>query len=477
MLNKYTILSAMYRYGEYNSTWNRKNIEMLFLENSPSRNFIERAFIKRDVLKKYNITDKDSCLKVIEGFFSHAAIENPCMLILYQLWNRYDEKLNLDEIENALSQEFDFEEIARVYYDGIVEVSPYKIEIDHYVETIKEHLKALYNRGKLQLFMEFFKTFNWLIRVAGNSLLIGYNISRTVDIITKSTSAGFISEETCYRYLDRIGGVVQTKFFSWEQYLASCLLGKLYTQYSTGVTDLAAIKKSSYIKSIFLLTNAPNDMLSVASIWPVDNMKAFASVVDHFFKFDMHYDESHLEEASLSDEEARAIELFRKVIFNPAMDGGIGCYFSATDEKGNFYHPLMAVGKRFLFWDVIAKRNQRYAIETSEEELPFLMTNQATFTNKAVYIFERKMLIKRDLIPVKWEDVQFSFKVGHSCEFINVYINGHRVGYLPLYLSRLGVKKENDFIRVNGVKLNELFDTSAEKERLMELFGGIAKRF
>ncbi len=475
MINKYTMLGAMYRYEINSYTWSQKKIESTFLETTATRNFITRALVKRDVLKNFNIVDKNSCLSIIEDFFRQSTIENPSLLVLYHLWNRYDKLLDLQTINEALSKEFDFKDIVQSYYTEVIELSPYSIEVEDYEESLKEKLKTLCNGGQLNHYIEFFKTYNWLIRLSGSSLLLGYDISRAVEIITKSTTAGYLSSSDCDLFLNRIGHVVKQRFNSWEQYFASCLLGKVFLMYDSSDFNLTKLKESNYIKAVYGLSKSSNRIPLLSGLWPNSNLIGFSKVIDRFFHFDVYEDESHLNDYVLRPDEVTAIDLFKHVVFEPAIKLGVGCYFSASDEKGNFYHPLMAVGKRFIFWDVIARRNHKYNIETSIDEIPFLMTNQATFTNKAVYIFERKMLIKRDLIPIKWADVQFSFKVGYSCEFINVYINGHKVGYLPLYLSRIGVENDSELFRMSDVKLNELFKKE-ESILLEKLFNDIPNR-
>lgn len=469
------MLCAMYRYEPLSGTWNGKKVESEFLDLRSAKNFITKGIVKRDILNKYNIVDRDSCLLAVEKLFNRSATEDPEVLMLYQIWNRYDETLDKATVEHALNEEFDFNDIVSFYCASICSIIPYQISADKYVETLKENLISLLESERIDFYIEFFRTYNWLFRLVDQNLFLGFDVARSVQIITQSHTAGFIEENECNEFLNKIGHHVEKRFVSWEQYLGSCILGKIYNLFAGSMKSLSVLKQSTFINAIYGIANAQNEFLKDSNLWATSDLKGFAKELDSQFHFGVHEDESYLEDFALQQDEVDAISLFKKIIFEPAIELGVGCYFATRYEKGNFYHPLMAVGKRFIFWDVIARRNQKFSINTTSDELPFLMTNQATFTNKAVYIFERKILIKRDLIPFKWEDVKFTFKVGYSCEFINVYINGHKVGYLPLYPSRVGILKDIDMIGMKDTRLNAMFEQE-EFPRLEKLFNGILNR-
>lgn len=470
------MLCSMYRYEPLSATWSDKKVEAEFMDMLSAKNFITRAIVKRDVLKKYNIVDKDSCLSAVRKLFSQSAMGEPEILMLYQIWNRYDETLDRKTILKALEEEFDFQNILSFYYENVSELVPLHVAPTEYVAQIKASILELFDTNQIDFYIEFFKTYNWLLRIVEQNLFIGYDVARSVQIITQANTAGFITDSECDGYLNEIGAHVEKRFFSWEQYLGSCLLGKIFDTFGGAIKSTTVLKESSFINATYGIANAQNALLLQSKLWMNSDLKGFSNVLDRHFHFGVHEDESYLDNFELKEDEKDAIALFKKVVFEPAIDLGVGCYFASYYEKGNFYHPMMAVGKRFLFWDVIDRRNQKFTIDTAIDEVPFLMTNQATFTNKAVYIFERKILIKRDLIPFKWEDVKFTFKVGHSCEFINVYINGHKAGYLPLYPARVGILKDIDRIGMKDTRLNELFEKE-EFPRLSKLFNGIASRF
>ena len=475
MINKYTMLGSMYRYQSSSGTWSSKKVKAEFLETTLARNFISRAIVKRDVLKTYDIVDKASCVRVVEGLFSRSVIEDPSILVLYQMWNRYEGIPDESAIKKALDEEFDFKDIVEFYYTGISEIIPQVVGADEYIKSIKNNLMILYKDGHLDLYINFFQKYNWLLRIVGRSFLIGFDIARAVEVLKKSYEASFISEADCMDWLNRIGNASESRFISWEQYLASCLAGKIFNLFDGTERSLSILKETEFINAVFGLTLAPNKLLLSSDLWLDSDLFGFAKELDKHFNFGVHK-HKETENCEYCDSEMPAINLAKRVVFTPAITLGLGAYFSALEEKGNFYHPLMAVGRRFLFWDVIDRRNEKYHIDIAPDEIPFLMTNQATFTNKAVYIFERKVLIKRDLIPFKWEDVKFTFKVGFSCEFINVYINGHKVGYLPLYSSRVGIENESEALRMKDTVLNELFEKE-EFPLLEQLFNGIPNRF
>lgn len=468
------MLSAMYRFEPSDVAWSSKKIEAEFLEIVSSKNFIARALIKRELLRKYDIVDRESCIHTIRGFYARSIVEDPTIMILYRIWNTYDYQLDADTFKKALDTDFDFEEIAKTYYQEFSKLAALEIGSSDYITNLKKDLLLIIESGEFNLYVRFFKTYNWLLRIAGTPQLLGYNIARSVEVISKASAVGFVAEEECNTLLNQIGEYTESRFNSWGQYLASCLLGKIFTLFEE--KSVSQLKESYFVKSVYGLANSNSAILFESGLWRTSDLNGFAKVMDQYFHFGVSDDESHIEKHTLTPEDAEAIALFKRAVFSPAIELGIGCYFSASEEEGNFYHPLMAVGKRFLFWEVIERRNSRFNIIPEVDEIPFLLTNQATFTNKAIYIFERKMLIKRDLIPIKWVDAEFNFKVGYSSEFINVYINGHKVGYLPLFARRVGIEKESELIRMNDAKLNELFKKE-EFTLLNRLFASMPSHF
>lgn len=413
MTSEYVLFCAPYRFEQdYLKPLTKQKVEKdLFSAIMPGVNMLTRKLILAGIKNNYDIVDKQSL------------------------------EFQVDALENG---------------------DAYKSPIN------KEELLKIIQEGKQkQALMQ-------ILEMAKDRYDQGFDDCRIIDVITKSYAGKLIDDEEFREIFFKQAQRIQNSYESWEQYLASCVIGKLIQLVDSSIT----IKTSEeYVNDIYSYCIAPTNVFSFATFWTNSNLDNLGRALADFMNVEFEkIDAPVVKEDGPSAELLSAFD--EMYLSKDLIDKG---RFEYLNEMADFvfYSPIVENELDWLLKE--EKREQEYILLPSEffglesgrdfwqnyakfEELKnenifaFFVGNfdvKAIFTEKNVYTIKKKLFGKPTLNPIKWSDVKLTSKV----EFlwgVNILLDGKKIleVFDPDY-SKIGLGK-SDIKALGDDKVKEL---------------------
>ncbi|HJD93169.1 DUF1266 domain-containing protein [Bacteroides coprosuis] len=468
MLNKYTSLCSVYRYtSHFEQVVDAKTIQKEFYDTVSLKDKAEEALIRKNLENIYDITDEESAIATIEDYMSNSIWLHPMFSILVDVWRD-----QLDVLEQDTTQ---IDDLMLTDEYLIEKVKSYTTDFDEndkefIVNSVKDQLMDLLSCPESKkLFIQFFNKNEILIQLAGNYPVWGFELARLVEVMTKANDLGYLTDEQLTTYLNKVGECVESKFSSWEQFLASCALGKLYTSQNRDVKSVFVHSQEEYIKNVYGLITSPNRILLDSGLWgnsSFANIKQALEVQFHLKPVKKEYLAEYEANAQL---EGQSIALFNKYLGDPLKEKGVDNYVLENWQLNNVYSAENDINDGSTFWKQVYDLKEKFDLFFSKEEIPILILGKQVITNRALYLVKRKFL-KRKLETIPLPDVQFDFEVEYTQAYLKVLYKGMTLTHFQLEASRVGLERD-DLFKKNKEEVFQLFEKDIQS--LKDVFNSL----
>lgn len=274
-----------------------------------------------------------------------------------------------------------------------------------------------------------------LKELAGSRIIQGFDDCRIIDVLTKSFAARLITKEEFEEIFAVQTERIKNSYQTWEQYLASCVLGKLFQ----GVPDSKTITSvEEYIVDIYSFCIAPTNVFSYGTFWAghelerltalleellqeesVKEIKARQNLVHYNDKipglnapsnaliasFDANYMDTNLIDA---DRYQYVSELAEYAFFAPLVSNNLEWMITEKSLKEQDTVLLPAEFESFYsareFWDCYKKYPDLHK-EYIFAMFKGIFSINVVLTQEAAYTFKKKLFGKSTLVRIPWEEV------------------------------------------------------------------------
>lgn len=368
MLSEYVLLCAPYRFeSDYLNPLGKNRIEKeLFSAIMPGVNFVTRKLILSGIKNNFGIVDKKSLIKQVN------LLEN----------GEYKSPINLDEFISSIKNDKQKSAV-----NELLEMTKYRYEQ-------------------------------------------GFDDCRIIDVITKAYAGNLIDDDEFKDLFFKHSYRIRDSYESWEQYLSSCILGKLLqtVAYSSTITT-----SEEFVSDIYSYCIAPTNVFSYASFWTNFELENLGKTLAKFMDIEYQKYESVKE-----DLDKPSLDLV-KSLEDMGFDKNI------IDYKRYKYLSEMA---DYVFWKPLTEANLKWLIVPQKEEQDYLLlpkefasinsskyfwenyskfndlkednifaffvgnfSIKAIFTENQIYTFKKKLFSKAVVNPIKWSDVNLTCKI------------------------------------------------------------------
>ncbi len=322
---------------------------------------------------------------------------------------------------------------------GIVDYSSLKNEIDNlekgnYYAIKLEKLSAFIDAISTPSVKDFYTALNEL---TNSSTIKGFDDCRIIDVLTKSYAARLITKPQFDEIFTKQTERIKNNYQTWEQYLASCVLGKLlqFVDASNTITS-----DYEYVTDIYSFCIAPTNVFSYGTFWlnhdltnltvllekilPAEtkNIKSLQNLVNYNDKIPSlnapsneliaYFDETYTDTNLIDYDRFNYLnKLAEYVLWEPLVANNLEWMIT---EKNLKEQDALLLPSEFAsyysaseFWS-----NYNKYTELHEEHIFAMFKGvfniNVIFTEKAVYTFKKKLFGKPELIKINWDQVNFN---------------------------------------------------------------------
>lgn len=274
--------------------------------------------------------------------------------------------------------------------------------------------------------------------------LQGFDDCRIIDVLTKAFAANLITQKEFDELFSKQTERIKNSYHSWEQYLASCVLGKLL-QFIPSSKTIVSVEE--YVLDIYAFCIAPSNVFSYGTFWPNHKLEHLTAWLEKLLPKEKvlslkssqnptkdkipgfntpsndllyHFEENGLD-ANLIDEKRYAYlcELAKDVLWQPLVNHHLEWLIT---EKNLKEQDVLLLPTEFAslysareFWSYYAKYTELH------QENIFAMFEatfglNVLFTEEAAYTFKKKLFGKPTLVRIPWNEVSFSYSLDLDLE-------------------------------------------------------------
>lgn len=426
MFNKYLLLGAVYRYQlDFNKLKSADKVKQHFFELTVESDLAVQAMIRKRLEYSYDIVDKDSCLDFLEDLKSQRPISQPFYSVLVDLWQTNKELISLNELsldDLNLTDDYLLSQIHR-----------YEQNLDpddeaFFLEALKDQLSnILLEPGGLIRIYNTLDQYAELVNMANPYIYWGYDIARFVEITREAYGVGYINLDDATNFLDSLGASVEVKFASWEQYLASTVIGKCFKSDGDQFKNNDILSIKAYIENIYWIINSPNNLFKQSNLWAHSNLNQLSFKMEKLFKLKPKKTASALAEYGVNYFlKNQSVTALYEYILKPLSDVGLLSFVKSSKELHPLLYAMPDTEGDVGFWKKFHNLKSNFELFFSKSETPLLNYNNFYLSNKALYytkrtFFRRKIFI----VPI----AELSFRVEPNIENMSfvLYANEFRV--------------------------------------------------
>lgn len=315
------------------------------------------------------------------------------------------------------------------------------------VEDVEQAIASLTDQALKSLLME-------LYALTDGKGIQGFDDCRIIDTLTKAYAAKFLPDTEFNQLFERHTNRIIKDYSSWEQYLASCVLGKLCQH---DILSLTVTTKEEFIEDIYNYCLIPVNVFSFATFWNNFDLQKLGCLLSQILE--SNYDEdkeniknirnersgfAHVDNLSadfiskwendlmlLEDIDLNRYDyltnLVKFVFWNPLVENELDWMF--TSQKGEQTAVLMpkeyaGLASASQFW---IDYNKFSDLQNSNIMVMLCKIGiAALFTEKEIYHFEKKLLFKKIVVATPWE--QAVIKVDFDFDFgVTLKLNGKKI--------------------------------------------------
>lgn len=352
------------------------------------------------------------------------------------------------------------------------------------VENVLEIIDAIENN-------HFKQTCLALYDLANGMSIQGFDDCRIIDVLTKAYTAELINEEQFDKLFSSHTERIERCYTSWEQYLASCVLGKILQLIPESDT---VVSVDDYLLDIYSFCIAPTNVFVYGDFWENHDVSQLINILEKLLDSTVASDikalqnqmarekqiigitmptvalTSMLENSYINFDEQRyqyLTELAEYVLWNPLISNNLEWMIS---EKNGKEQKTLLLPKEFAsfesakwFWDYYKKYPELHD-ENIFAMFEGVFNITALFTEKAVYQLKKKLLGKATLVKIPWEEADlkslFDFDLGtnkillNNKAIIDVFAAVAEIGLTDKEIFNMSDMKQKEFTQDWVYKMN-----------------------
>lgn len=307
--------------------------------------------------------------------------------------------------------------------------------------------------------------------LAGERGIQGFDDCRIIDVLTKAYAARLIDQasfDTLFAQQTQRIGVAYT---SWQQYLASCVLGKLVqlVPASWSVTS-----QEEYLMTIYALSVSPTPIFTYGDFWENSDLTSLIGLLETILgpevvaevktqqELDARtgipgldrpsddlaaiLDQFHLDPQALDLQRFRRIsQLAEHVLWQPLVDQNLEWFIS---EKNGKEQAVLLLPQEFASYESAKWFWQNYPKykEIHDEHVFALLDGtfsvNAIVTEKGIYQFKKKLFGKPSLVLTPWQEVDWVVKFDSDFGSTKISLGKKTLFDVFVTFEDLGLSKE-----------------------------------
>lgn len=422
MFNKYLLLGAVYRYiSEFNKLKNADKIKQHFFELTVESDLAVQAMIRKRLEYSYDIVDGDTCLDFLEDLKSQRPISQPFYSVLVDLWQTNKELTTLENLSITdlnLTDDYLLSQIHR--YEQSLSAD----DEAFFLEALKDQISNILiePQGIYRIYNTLDK-YAELVNMANPYIYWGYDIARFVEITRESYGVGYISLDEANRALNALGEVVESKFSSWEQYLASTIIGKCFKSDGDQFKNNDILSIKAYVASIYEIVNSPNNLFKPSHMWAHSNLNQLSFKMEKLFELKPKKIANALSEYGVNYYlKNQSITALYNYVLKPLSESGLLSFIRSTKEIHPLLYAVADTEDDICFWKKFDQLKSEFELFFSKSETPLLNFNNFYLSNKALYYTKRKLWRKKVfIIPI----TDLYFKIVPNLENMSFTLYAH----------------------------------------------------
>ena len=257
-------------------------------------------------------------------------------------------------------------------------------------------------------------------------LIQGFDDCRIIDIITKAYAGKLINDDEFNDIFFAQAKRIEKDYDSWEQYLASCVLGKIVQLCDDAPT---IVTKEEYIYDIYSYCVIPTNVFEFSNFWNNSNLSNLAEILSEILQveneipslgntpsnelvqtFEQYYNNNILDKEKYS----YLYEMASYVLWIPIVENNL--LWMITPQKED--QQTLLLPAEFLtlesahdFWFKHSELGEiaDHNVFAIFEEFVGI---KAIFAEDGIYTFKKKLFGKKTVEHTRYQDAQFSCTLG-----------------------------------------------------------------
>lgn len=388
---------------------------------------------------------------------------------------------------------------------GIINYSSLKEEIDRlengsYHALELEEVSPFLNGIKNPFVKEFYLSLNEL---TGSRITQGFDDCRIIDVLTKSYASRLITKEQFEEIFTKQTERIHNSYQTWEQYLASCVSGKLL-QFVPDSETITSVE--DYIVDVYSFCIAPTNVFFYGTFWAnhelvnlttllenflpeeiVKDLKSVQNLVNYNDKipglnapsnyliayFDENYIDTNLIDANRYE---YLSELADYVFWTPLVENNLEWLITEKNLKEQDTILLPAEFASYYsaseFWDCYKKYPELHN-EHIFAMFKGVFSINVIFTEEAAYSFKKKLFGKAEVARTPWNQVELNTSLDLEFKESRIHFDKKVISDVSPVISEIGLN-ENTLSSLNSNERKAL--ENEWQQKMNEFLKGIPQR-
>lgn len=443
MQSEYVLLCSPYRYNSV-------------LANPVNKKFVEKELMSV-IMPGVNITTRNMLQTMLETN--------------YGITNYSSLKEEIDKLEDGRYHALELEEVSS-FIDGIG------------TPDVKD----------------FYLSLNSL---TGSQLIKGFDDCRIIDVLTKSYATRLITKEEFEELFTKQTERIKNSYQTWEQYLASCVMGKLL-QYVPSSETITSVEE--YVVDVYSFCIAPTNVFSYGTFWAnhelanltaflenflpeeiVKELKSIQNLVNYNDKIPglnapsnyliAYFDEKYIDTKLIDTSRYEYLSNLADYVFwTPLVENNLEWLITENNLKEQDTILLPSEFASYYsaseFWDCYKKYPELHN-ENIFAMFKGVFSINVIFTEEAVYTFKKKLFGKPALVKMPWSEVELSATLDLEFKESRIHFDKKVISDVSPVISEIGLN-ENILENLNSNERKAL--ENEWQQKMNEFLKGIPQR-
>ena len=431
MRNKYLLFCAVYRYqSQFDKIIKNDDVVHHFSKPVVFTEMAMQTMIRKRLEYNYDVVDEESCFVFLEDLKAQRLITQPFFSVLVDLWQT---KKDL-----TFQKDICFDDLSLTDSYLLSQIHHYEQNLDaddeeFFMQALKDQLNDLaIDPDGFSTMFNILDQYADLVNMAYPFLYWGYDIARFIEVIRESYEVGYLTKEQANEQIDALAYSVEKKFTSWEQFLASCIVGKCFKSGGKLFSNNDILNINDYVKNIYDLIQSPNNILINSGIWPHSNLNQLAFKLERSFDLKPYKVADVLSEYGVNVQmKTKSVTLAYEKLFKPLEEAGLSLMFEGEKQTEEFLFAIAETDSDVLFWKRFHTLKEDFELFFSKNEIPLFIFGNFYLTNKAMYNTKRA-LFRKKLVVTPINELEYRI-VPHIESFsFTLYVNSVKMLLIKL---------------------------------------------